>query len=68
MRHDVYTPFDEGVAEWKAELLRFHDSQHQRNLNTRGHGFDERVLGANREIAKELNLDAPYAEVFDVNC
>ena len=29
----------------KAELLRLHASQHQRNLNTRGQGFDARVFG-----------------------
>jgi hypothetical protein len=63
---DVYTPFGEGEARWKAELLRFHRSQHQRNLNTRGHGFDERILATNRRIAHELGLDAPYAEAFEV--
>ena len=58
--------FDENDAKWKAELLRFHDSQHQRNLNTRGHGFDERLLKTNRKLAEDYGLDAPYAEAFEV--
>jgi len=66
MRIDLYMPFGEREAEWKAELLRFHDSQHQRNLNTRGHGFDERILTTNRHIARELGIDAPYAEAFEL--
>lgn len=66
MRADFYVPFGEEQAEWKAELLRFHDSQHQRNLNTRGHGFDERILAINRNIARELGIDAPYAEAFEL--
>lgn len=67
MRHDIYTLFDEDDAKWKAELLRCHKSQHQRNLNTRGHGFDERVLQVNRRIAEEGACGAPYAEVFEIN-
>ena len=67
MRHDIYTIFNEDDAEWKAELLRCHKSQHQRNLNTRGHGFDYRVLQANQQIAKEGACDAPYAEVFEID-
>lgn len=67
MRQDIYTLFDEEDAKWKAELLRCHTSQHQRNLNTRGHGFDERVLQVNRQIAKEGSCTAPYAEVFEIN-
>ena len=66
MRQDVYTLFDEDDANWKAELLRCHKSQHQRNLNTRGHGFDERVLQINRQIANESGCAAPYAEVFEI--
>ena len=46
MRYDFYTAFGPEEAEWKATLLRFHSSQHQRNLNTRGKGFDERILGS----------------------
>ena len=66
MRTDLYTPFDEEQAAWKAELLRFHDTQHQRNLTTRGHGFDDRILEGNRQIARALSLDAPYAEAFEI--
>lgn len=66
MRTDLYTPFGEQQAAWKAALLRFHDTQHQRNLITRGHGFDDRILAGNRQIARDLSLDAPYAEAFEV--
>lgn len=66
MQQDLYTPFDEDAAQWKAELLRFHASQHQRNLNTRGHGFDARVLGLNQQSAAEVQADQPYAEVFEL--
>jgi LmbE family N-acetylglucosaminyl deacetylase len=66
LRIDAYVPFDEAEAAWKAELLRFHRSQHQRNLNTRGHGFDERILAVNRQIARDLATMAPYAEAFEV--
>jgi LmbE family N-acetylglucosaminyl deacetylase len=66
MRMDLYMPFDEVTAAWKAELLRFHDSQQQRNLLTRGHGFDEHVLAVNRRIARDLGLEADYAEAFEV--
>ena len=65
-RTDVYLGFDEAEASWKAELLRYHDSQHQRNLRTRGHGFDVRILDVNRHIARELNLSEQYAEVFEL--
>jgi LmbE family N-acetylglucosaminyl deacetylase len=58
-------PFDQEEADWKAELLRFHASQHQRNLNTRGCGFDERILATNRKLAKECKLAAEYAEAFE---
>lgn len=66
MRTDFYLGFDEVEASWKAELLRFHDTQHQRNLNARGYGFDKRILNANRQYAKELALPEPYAEVFEL--
>ncbi len=66
MRQDIYTLFDEDDAKWKAELLRCHKSQHQRNLNTRNHGFDERILQINRQIAKDVGCVAPYAEVFEL--
>lgn len=66
MRADLYTPFDEAEAAWKAEMLRFHDTQHQRNLVTRGRGLDERILNGNRQFARELALGEPFAEVFEV--
>lgn len=67
MRTDLITTFDAGTAKWKAELLRFHQSQHQRNLNTRGHGFDDRVLSINRKSAADLNFgDDEYAECFEL--
>jgi LmbE family N-acetylglucosaminyl deacetylase len=65
-RDDAYLPFDESGAAWKAELLRFHRSQHQRNLTTRGHGFDERILRVNRDSARRLGLAEPYAETFEI--
>jgi len=66
MRIDLYMPFGQDEADWKAELLRFHDSQHQRNLYTRGHGLDDRILNENRSIARELSLDDEYAEAYEV--
>lgn len=66
MRTDLYFPFGEEEAAWKGELLRFHDTQHQRNLNSRGYGFDKRILDSNRQNAKELALNQPYAEVFEI--
>jgi len=67
LRMDVYTAFGEIDAAWKAELLRFHQSQHTRNLNTRGYGFDERILSGNRENAQLYDIkDYAYAEVFEL--
>jgi hypothetical protein len=66
MRHDVYTVFREKDAEWKGQLLRFHESQQQRNLNTRNHGLDERVLRVNRTIAQESLQMNMYAEAFEL--
>jgi LmbE family N-acetylglucosaminyl deacetylase len=66
MRTDLYLAFGEVQAAWKAELLRFHDSQQKRNLNARGYGFDKRILDVNRQYAKELKLTKPYAEVYEL--
>jgi len=66
MRCDVYLGFREEEAAWKRELLRFHQSQHQRNLNQRGHGMDERILRVDRQSAEACSVDAPYAEVFEL--
>jgi LmbE family N-acetylglucosaminyl deacetylase len=68
MRYDFYTPFGVAEAEWKAILLRFHTSQQQRNLNTRGMGFDERILEVNRQIARECPGNQGFAEVFEFVC
>jgi LmbE family N-acetylglucosaminyl deacetylase len=66
MREDLHFEFDSETAAWKGELLRLHQSQQQRNLNQRGHGFDERVLGVNRQVAAAWNLAGRYAEVFEL--
>lgn len=66
MRTDFYISFNETEANWKGQLLRFHDSQQQRNLRSRGHGFDERVLMLNRAIAQELQVSQPYAAAYEV--
>jgi len=65
-RTDLYIGFDETQAGWKRTLLRFHDSQQARNIEIRGHGFDDRILSFNRKLASELRLEAPYAEAFQV--
>lgn len=64
MRTDLYMPFDEDDALWKAEILRLHLSQHQRNLNTREQGFDERVLAVNQQTGFKLGV--AYAEAFEL--
>ncbi|MDP2036880.1 MAG: GNAT family N-acetyltransferase [Ignavibacteria bacterium] len=66
IRNDVITTFDEADAAWKGELLRFHKSQHERNLRTRNHGFDERILSVNRKDAEELCLQNKYVEIFEL--
>ena len=65
-RHDGITPFGEDVAGRKAELLRCHRSQQERNLQSRGYGLDQRILEVNRRAAKRLRLDEPYAEAFEI--
>jgi len=62
----VYMGFDERTAAWKGKLLRFHRSQQQRNLDRQGYGIDERILGTDRQSAAACALDAPYAEVFEL--
>ncbi len=66
MRHDVYAVFGEKEAEWKGRLLRFHESQQQRNLNTRKHGFDERILTGDRKVAQKDLQRNMYAEAFEL--
>ena len=66
MRPDLYAYFGEEEAAWKAQLLRFHRSQQDRNLKTRGQGFDQRVLHVNRQAAADAGGPLPYAEVFEL--
>ena len=66
MRVDLYFEFGEDQAEWKAQLLRLHRSQQERNLRTRGIGFDARVLQVNRRAAQALGATLPYAETFEL--
>lgn len=66
MRKDVYTFFGPKDAEWKGQLLRIHQSQQHRNLNTRNHGFDERILRVNSQTALEIPGVGQYAEVFEL--
>ena len=66
MRPDLYAYFGEEEAAWKAQLLRFHRSQQERNLKTRGQGFDQRVLDVNRQAAVDAGGLMPYAEVFEL--
>ncbi|WP_342593272.1 PIG-L family deacetylase [Ramlibacter agri] len=66
MRVDLFCGFDQEEADWKACLLRCHRSQQERNLRTRGTGFDERVLQVNRGAAQALGSALPYAEVFEL--
>jgi LmbE family N-acetylglucosaminyl deacetylase len=66
MRADLYMYFGEEEAAWKAQLLRFHRSQHERNLRSRGQGFDQRVLDVNQRAAADAGGLMPYAEVFEL--
>jgi LmbE family N-acetylglucosaminyl deacetylase len=66
MRDDVLTVFTAAEAAWKGELLRFHQTQHQRNLRTRQHGIDARILRVNRQTAARLQISAEYAESFEL--
>jgi LmbE family N-acetylglucosaminyl deacetylase len=66
MRDDLYLSFGADEALWKSRMLLHHQSQHQRNLNTRRMGLDERILGANRGYARSIGCTEEYAEVFEV--
>jgi LmbE family N-acetylglucosaminyl deacetylase len=65
-RTDLYTGFNETQADWKRTLLRFHDSQQTRNMESRGHGLDDRILSFNRTLAGEHQLATRYAETFQI--
>jgi LmbE family N-acetylglucosaminyl deacetylase len=66
MREDVYVLFDEEAAEWKRTLLRHHASQQARNLHSRGHGFDERILRGNATTARSAGRRGAFAEAFEL--
>lgn len=73
MRHDLYVLFGDDRGEWKRSLLRAHGSQQERNMHSRGIGFDDRILGMNRLRYSLLRGstsvgDGPekYAEVFEI--
>jgi hypothetical protein len=73
IRADLVVLFGERRAGWKGALLRAHDSQQQRNRNTRGMGFDERILNLNRlgykRFFESFGPEAGssgYAEVFEL--
>jgi LmbE family N-acetylglucosaminyl deacetylase len=68
LRLDAGLPYDAAAAAWKARLLRCHATQQQRNLRSRGSGFDERILAMDRRSAADLGWDAPYAEAFELEC
>lgn len=58
MRVDLVTPYDAEAAAWKAALLRCHRSQHERNLRSRGIGFDESILAPDRTAAEPFGFHA----------
>lgn len=73
LRDDLFVPFDEERALWKRRLLRCHDSQQQRNLTTRGCGFDERIIEVSRDARRRVPAEpgralewAGYAEAFEI--
>jgi hypothetical protein len=66
MRCDVYLGFGGKEADWKGKLLRFHQSQQQRNLNQRGYGMDQRILRMDRQSAAMCSAGASHAEVFEL--
>lgn len=60
----LYCSFPLAQAEWKSTLLRCHQSQQSRNLNLRGYGFDQRVLGFNQQQAQDLPSQEAFVETF----
>lgn len=73
IRNDLFVLFGGESADWKRALLRVHDSQQQRNIHSRGMGFDERILRMNhlshrrlQEILPHADSPAKYAEVFEI--
>ncbi len=66
IRRDAIVPFGKAEAEWKTRLLRLHASQQARNMRTRGHGIDERILSSNRKTATALGIESEYCEAFEL--
>ena len=73
MRHDLFVLFGEESGNWKRTLLRAHTSQQQRNIHSRGIGFDERILSMNhlsyrllQERVPTADASSKYAEVFQI--
>ncbi len=73
IRKDLFVLFGEEGADWKRALLKIHDSQQERNIRSRGMGFDERILRMNHlswthlvETPTPVASSAKYAEVFEV--
>jgi LmbE family N-acetylglucosaminyl deacetylase len=58
MRLDLITPYNEAEEAWKAALLRCHRSQHERNLRSRGIGFDRRIIDSDRAVAVPYGFHA----------
>ncbi len=73
IRKDLFVLFGEEWADWKRTLLKTHDSQQERNIHSRGIGFDERILRVNHsnwrhlvETSTPVGSSAKYAEVFEI--
>ena len=73
IRKDLFVLFGEEGADWKRALLKIHDSQQERNIRSRGMGFDERILRMNHlswthlaETSTPVASSSKYAEVFEV--
>jgi LmbE family N-acetylglucosaminyl deacetylase len=73
IRKDLFVLFGDEGADWKGALLKIHDSQQERNIHSRGMGFDERILRMNHlsrrhlvETSTPVESSAKYAEVFEI--
>lgn len=73
IRKDLFVLFGKEGADWKGALLKTHDSQQERNIHSRGIGFDERILRMNHlswrhlvETSTPVGSSAKYAEVFEI--
>ena len=73
IRKDLFVLFGEEGADWKGALLKTHDSQQERNIHSRGIGFDERILRMNHsswrhlvETSALVGPSAKYAEAFEI--